>query len=119
MDGHNQEVNAAAFSPDGTMIVTAGADATAKLWDRATGKEIDSLALHGRAVECVAFSRDGTRIVTGAWDDLAAVWTLPAPAPDPAQVERFVRCEVPFELVDGKLFRSGANSAACLDGGGR
>jgi WD40 repeat protein len=115
MEGHNKEVNAAVFSPDGAMIATAGSDATAKIWDRATGKEIDSLALHGRSVECVAFSRDGTRLVTGAWDDLAAIWTLPPAIPEASAIAHFVRCKVPFQLVEGKLFRHLNDRATCVD----
>jgi len=31
--GHEDEVNSAAFSPDGQRIVTASADKTARIWD--------------------------------------------------------------------------------------
>ena len=33
-------MNFAAFSPDGTRIVTASADNTARVWDAATAKEV-------------------------------------------------------------------------------
>ena len=38
--GHKGYVFTAAFSPDGKRIVTASADATARLWDAETGKQI-------------------------------------------------------------------------------
>jgi WD40 repeat protein len=38
LSGHTADVNSANFSPDGTKIVTASADKTARLWGR-----IDSL----------------------------------------------------------------------------
>ena len=42
----------AQFSPDGTRIVTASGDKTARVWDAATGKTLATLAGHeGRGVE--------------------------------------------------------------------
>jgi WD40 repeat protein len=38
--GHEGSVFSAAFSPDGSRIVTASDDDTARIWDAATGKEI-------------------------------------------------------------------------------
>ena len=40
----------AAFSPDGTRIVTASDDKTARIWDAATGKEIAVLRGHDDSV---------------------------------------------------------------------
>ena len=56
----------AAFSPDGTRIVTASWDKTARIWDAATGKEITVLRGHESQVCSAAFSPDGTRIVTAS-----------------------------------------------------
>src|ERR1043166_3768621 len=38
--GHTSVVASAAFSADGTRIVTASFDGTARIWDSATGKEM-------------------------------------------------------------------------------
>jgi WD40 repeat protein len=70
----------AAFSPDGTRIVTASVDKTARIWDAATGNEITTLRGHEDEVNSAAFSPDGTRIITasgglfGAHDFTARIW---------------------------------------------
>ena len=61
-------MNSAAFSPDGSRIVTASNDNTVRIWDAATGKEIAVLRVHDADVFFAAFSPDGSRIVTASWD---------------------------------------------------
>ena len=41
LSGHQDGLVSAAFSSDGTQIVTASYDKTARIWDAATGKQID------------------------------------------------------------------------------
>ena len=63
----------ATFSPDGTRILTASADQTAKLWDAASGKLI-AFFNHQDEVKDAAFSPDGTRILTASRDKTAKLW---------------------------------------------
>src|SRR5262249_30243379 len=72
--GHEDSVNSAAFSPDGSGIVTASKDRTARIWDATTGKAIVLLRGHENSVNAAAFSPDGTRIVTAAEDKTAPIW---------------------------------------------
>ena len=70
-------MRSAAFSPDGTRIVTASGDRTARLWDVASGAEIAVLRGHDDSVrESAAFSPDGTRIVTASDDNTARIWPV-------------------------------------------
>src|SRR5262249_8067630 len=74
LSGHDGLVRSAAFSPDGSRIVTASHDGTARAWDTATGKEIAVLRGHESAVYSAAFSPDGSRIVTASSDGTARIW---------------------------------------------
>jgi WD40 repeat protein/serine/threonine protein kinase len=71
-------VMSAAFSPDGTRIVTAGRTgdqtAVANVWDARTGAELLDLKGHTGMVMSAAFSPDGERIITGSLDKTAKVW---------------------------------------------
>jgi WD40 repeat protein/transcriptional regulator with XRE-family HTH domain len=72
--GHKAQVWSVAYSPDGTRLVTASQDHTAKVWDSATGKEMMTLQGHTAPVNTVAYSADGTRIATGSDDHTAKIW---------------------------------------------
>jgi WD40 repeat protein len=67
-------VHSAAFSPDGSRIVTASEDKTARIWDAASAREISVLRGHENPVYSAAFSPDGLRIVTASEDKTARIW---------------------------------------------
>src|SRR5207244_1765088 len=68
-------VYSAQFSPDGTRIVTASSDKTARVWDVQTGQALTEPMQHGGQVHSAQFSSDGKRIVTGSWEDAGArIW---------------------------------------------
>jgi WD40 repeat protein len=45
--GHSGDLAGAAFSPDGTKVVTASSDKTARIWDAKTGAQLALLSGHG------------------------------------------------------------------------
>ncbi|MEY2565252.1 MAG: hypothetical protein QOH88_3445 [Verrucomicrobiota bacterium] len=67
-------VNSARFSPDGSRVLTASDDRTARVWDAKTGKLLVDLEGHQDAVTTAQFSPDGSRIVTGSKDKTARIW---------------------------------------------
>ena len=54
--GHESAVTGAAFSPDGTRVVTASNDRTARVWDVASGRQLLVLQEHANSVIAAAFS---------------------------------------------------------------
>lgn len=74
LTGHAKNVLSAAFSADGSRIVTGSDDKTARVWDASTGKTLAVLSGHSSSVNAAQFSPDGSRIVTGSMDDTARLW---------------------------------------------
>jgi WD40 repeat protein/serine/threonine protein kinase len=68
LSGYSAAVNRLAFAGDGSFVVTAGEDKTARVWDVASGAERQCLSGHEGAVISVAVSPDG-RLVATASDD--------------------------------------------------
>jgi WD40 repeat protein len=64
----------AVFSPDGSRIITASDDRTAKVWDSSSAKLLLNIQGHSNSVRSAAFSPDGSRIVTASDDRTAKVW---------------------------------------------
>jgi hypothetical protein len=74
LKGHTDAISSASFSPDGSRIVTASYDRTARVWDARTGAEVLSLKGHTDRVSAASFSADGSRILTASWDNSVKVW---------------------------------------------
>jgi WD40 repeat protein len=78
--GHSSWVNALAFSPDGAWLATVGSyqDATVRIWDVSSGKQLlllkgfggDGITEKGQGgrANCVAFAPEGTMVVVGTVD---------------------------------------------------
>jgi WD40 repeat protein len=72
--GHGNRVGSAVYSLDGTRIVTASNDKTARIWDAQSGAQLAILYGHTDRVDSVAYSPDGKRIVTASSDKTARIW---------------------------------------------
>lgn len=77
MRGHSSWLFSSVFSPDGKLLLTAGADGTARLWDASTGAERTVLHGHTDKVSGGVFSRDGSLALTWSRDKTARVWEVP------------------------------------------
>lgn len=93
LGGHKGMVAGAAFSADGTKVVSSSFDQrsadlppaapadrgrkldfTARLWSAADGRCLQIFAGHTDSIVGLAISADGTRIVTGSDDRTARLW---------------------------------------------
>lgn len=64
LSGHTRVVYAVAFSPDGHLLATTGADRTARLWQVPSGDPVRTLSGHASWLSAVAFSPDGRLLAT-------------------------------------------------------
>ncbi|MHC5540364.1 family 16 glycoside hydrolase, partial [Singulisphaera rosea] len=74
LKGHGDRAKESTFSPDGSRIVSASWDSTAKVWDALTGQEILTFKGHSQRVNGVAFSPDGREAVSTSGDHTAKIW---------------------------------------------
>jgi len=72
-DGHSDEINWVAFSPDGRKLATASDDRTVKLWSAASGEIRATLGHDNRAVSAV-FTPDGRRVISCTRMGAVIVW---------------------------------------------
>jgi WD40 repeat protein/serine/threonine protein kinase/DNA-binding LacI/PurR family transcriptional regulator len=74
--GHSAPVNALAFSPNGTRLLSGADDNTLILWDVTTASAVQTFTGHSAAILSVAFSPDGLFAASGSEDESVRYWDL-------------------------------------------
>lgn len=72
--GHTGTVTALTYSPDGRSIISAGADATVRIWTATSGLLARVIPLDHGAATTIAVQ--GDRVATGHADGYIAVWDM-------------------------------------------
>ncbi len=72
--GHEEDVHAVAFTPDGTTLVSAGDDATIRFWDVADRTVLRVLDGHQAQIPAIALSHDGQVLASASRDDTVRLW---------------------------------------------
>lgn len=78
-DGHQGHVNCVAFSSDGSLLASGGADGTVRIWLVDEGTELARLEGHIKAVRAVAFGPDGGVLFSGGEDGVIRRWPVVLP----------------------------------------
>lgn len=85
--GHSNWTWAADISPDGSLVASGSGplslpaspddlDATARVWDAASGQQVMALSGHSNTVDSVRFTLDGNYLLSASWDGSIRRWDL-------------------------------------------
>ena len=74
IEGHSGVVHDASFSSDGSFVLSASSDKTAKVWCATTGRCVRSLEGHSDEVFKALFSPNGKLIATASGDRTVRLW---------------------------------------------
>ncbi len=74
--GHTDAIQTAVFSPDGKLALTASGDNTARIFEVATGKELQVLSGHTNYVSSAVFSPDSKLALTASGDKTARIFEV-------------------------------------------
>lgn len=73
LQGHEDVVYSAYFSPDGQHVVTASLDRTIRIWNVSDGKQVLVIPLSSEGVSA-SYNPDGQHVVTADYDGRVQIW---------------------------------------------
>ncbi len=113
LKGHEAEIRTARFSPDGTMLATAGMERHVIVWWVPSGERRWKLEGRAERAYCAAFAPDGLTLATGGERDPISFWSLE----DGGLLESSRGASAIFDLAfspDGQHLAAGAAYAGVI-----
>ncbi len=74
LEAHENGVDAAAFSSDGSLLASGGRDDLIKLWNAATGDLLTTLSSHDKPVLTLTFAVNDLFLISGSGDNTLKLW---------------------------------------------
>lgn len=74
--GHVAPILTADVSPDDKFIASGDSSGTVKIWNLATGNEVQTLSYSNKEVTSVCFAPDGRTLATGGQDRTIRLWNV-------------------------------------------
>ena len=76
LSGHKASVNSVSFNFDGTLLASASADKTLKIWDLKSEKTIAEFKGHSNTIYSVDFTSDSKYLISTSKDNTTKVWDI-------------------------------------------
>ncbi|MDE0638627.1 MAG: hypothetical protein OXI43_22535 [Candidatus Poribacteria bacterium] len=73
---HSGKVTSVAYSPDGSMLASAGDDNVIRVWNAEAGQRLQTLYGHSNSVTLVAYSPDGNKLASTSDDGTILLWDI-------------------------------------------
>jgi WD40 repeat protein len=100
-------VSDAAFSPDGTLLVTADMDKKVRLWRTADQFMVRAMSFHTAPVNAIAYAPGGQQFASGSADKTIRVWNNNSSAPARTMTGSGSAIERIAYTIDGGTILSG------------
>jgi WD40 repeat protein len=110
--GHTGFVLTGSWSRDDTMVLTAAADGTARLWDAERGDQL-AVYQHRGNVRFASFAANANRVIIGDDDGSVAIHDVGGQHLDDAALDQLLRCRVPFVVEGDRLLPREPDRSAC------
>ena len=110
MWAHDGPVHHAEFSPDGSSVVSASQDGSARIWTVDATSGSAKVLLHQGPVTMAVFSPNGSQVATASEDKTARLWNASTGDPIGPPLEHLAEVvHVEFEATGDTLFTASSN----------